>query len=83
MVKRLNDPFIQAKLAYFKTIWDHLEPFLKQFQSDEPLGPYLSTDLQNILQFMMKNFVKPEIMEKEKLTEIDVLDKTKLIGAKK
>jgi len=32
---------------------------------------------------MMKNFVKPEIMEKEKLTEIDVLDKTKLIGAKK
>lgn len=83
MVKRLSDPFIRSKLAYFKTIAGQLEPFLKQFQSDAPLGPYLYTDLQNILQFMMSSFVKPEIMEKEKITEIDVYDKTKLIGAKK
>lgn len=83
MVKGLSDPFIRPKLAYFKTIAAQLEPFLKQFQSDAPLGPYLYTDLQNILQFMMSSFVKPEIMEKEKITEIDVLDKTKLIGAKK
>jgi len=83
MVKGLNDLFIRPELAYFKTITGQLEPFLRQFQNDESLGPYLYTDLQNILQFMMSSFVKPEIMEKEKLTETDVLNKSKLIGAKK
>lgn len=78
----LNDKFLKAKLAFFQTIASEIEPFLKAYQSDTPLGPFLYTDLNNILQLLLSRFIKPEIMNSD-ISKLNVNDKGNSVGTKK
>lgn len=85
MVNCLNDNLLHAQLAFFQTLASDIEPFLKMYQSDSPLVPFLYTDLSNILKLVMERFVKAEVLDKcnNNLTKIDIFNKENLIGAKK
>lgn len=53
MIYYLKDKMIKPKLAFFKTIAAEIEPFLRRYQVEEPMGPYLFTDLSIILKSIM------------------------------
>lgn len=74
-----------AKLAFFVSISSLLEPFLKEFQCDAPMAPFLHKELTIMLSTVMNKFVKPEIManNSSSLAEIDLFKKADLIEPKK
>jgi hypothetical protein len=57
-----QDPFVVAKLQFFKCISDEVVPFLKRYQMDAPMLPFLKEDLLGVLVSIMKRFIRPEIM---------------------
>ena len=56
-----------------------IEKFLKMYQTDWPMIPFLAKDLEDLLRIMMDRFVKQSVMEKatstQKLCSIVVTDK--------
>lgn len=56
--EHVQDPMIGPKLAFFKTIAGEVEPFLREFQSDWPLAPFLSSALSLTVVSVMDRFVK-------------------------
>ena len=42
-----------------------IEKFLKMYQTDSPMIPFLEKDLEDLLRIMMDRFVKQSIMEKQ------------------
>ena len=70
-----NVPLLRAKLEFFSNIALALEPFLTEFQSNQPLVPFLYDRLQCILQSLMTRFLKPEALQDKSglaLAKIDV-----------
>jgi len=61
----LNEKFMPVRLASFCYVSNLIEPFLKKFQNNVPLAPYLYNDLTMLLVDLMNIFVKKEILEKE------------------
>lgn len=49
VVAALKDPLTQAKFHFFLTVARIFHPFLKKYQSDEPLMPFLCKDLTELL----------------------------------
>ena len=77
------DPLGKAKLASFVYVALPIENFLKRFQSDEPLIPYLSEDLIKMMRTLMNRIVKPDIMKSllddtVKLLKIDLSNRDNL-----
>lgn len=84
-VQRLvADPLIKPKLEFFVAIARQIEPFLKIYQTDAPMLPFLSTDLGLLVKELLSRFVKEEIVEQctsvASLMAIDFADKKKPQG---
>jgi len=58
----LEDPLLPVKLAFFESICDNTEPFLREFQTDDPMVPFLYESLPDLLQTFMEMFVKEEML---------------------
>lgn len=76
---QVKDPMLGPKLAFFKTIASDCEPFLREFQSDWPLVPFLYNALNSVVQTVMGRFVKPTSLK----MSTDVEDEDKLLPVKK
>jgi len=50
----VKDTLIQAKLAFFKSVANQLQPFLTSYQTDIPMIPFMYNDLNNLLKSMME-----------------------------
>jgi Zn ribbon nucleic-acid-binding protein len=54
-----------------------LQPFLKKFQGDNPLLPFLAEELYSLLKLVLERFIKPEVLNKAntkaKLANIDMM----------
>ena len=59
-----EDPFIEAKLKYFCYVADIIELYLKKYQTDKPMIPYMYEDLKVMLKKLLSLVVKPEKLEK-------------------
>ncbi|KAG8175678.1 hypothetical protein JTE90_010153 [Oedothorax gibbosus] len=71
VVHNLNDAFLGPKLEFFKGLANDVEPFLKRYQSDEPLAPFLYSDLTSLLKIQLERFLKPEVLESvDKITDL-------------
>lgn len=75
----LDDSMLGPKIAFFKSLALDAEPFLREFQSSWPLVPFLYTGLNNLIQEVMKRFVKPD---KVKLS-MDLDNEENLLSFKK
>lgn len=61
--QHVKDKFIDAKLEFFMSVASLVEPFLKEFQSDSSLAPFLYNDITYLITNIMERFVKPQILE--------------------
>lgn len=70
--EHLKDKFLCAKLTFFQILSSELEPFLREFQSDKSLAPFLYTSLTTVIKTVMNRFVKPDVLKKHSVLNIDV-----------
>ncbi|XP_047678989.1 uncharacterized protein LOC113639434 isoform X2 [Tachysurus fulvidraco] len=71
----MKDPLILAKLQFYVALARTFTPFLKKYQTDEPVLPFLPKDLTEL----MRRFIKREVLHDItalQLTKLDVTDKT-------
>nr|CAD7401728.1 unnamed protein product [Timema cristinae] len=77
----LKDKLLRPKLAFFLSLAEDLEPFLKEFQPDSPMSPFLHGNLLNILKTCMGRVVKDDILGSTLLQKIDLKKEENLKGA--
>lgn len=81
------DPLFEAKVNAFISVAKVVDPFLKKFQSDAPILPFLCTELKTMVTTLLQRFVTQTTLDKAntmaKLAALDVTDKTLLLPAKK
>ena len=79
LVAHHTNQFIEARFTFFKYVASILKVYLVQFQTDNPMVPFLSNAIERIFRLLMKMFVKREVTERAatpyKLLRIDVEDK--------
>lgn len=82
-----KDPLVLAKLYSFHSIAKQLSPFLISYQTDKPMIPFLSTDLETLLKGLMNRFIKGDVMKSAtsaiKLLKIDPTDEGNYCHTKK
>ncbi|KAH6935107.1 hypothetical protein HPB50_003423 [Hyalomma asiaticum] len=59
----VSDELLSAKLAFALSIAEELEPFLREFQTDKPMVPFLSAALESILRSLLSRIVKREVLD--------------------
>lgn len=73
--KLINDPLLSAQLAFFVTIANEFENFLRDYQTDAPLVPFLFSDLTSLYDSLMKRFLKKDALKEGNLLNVE-LDKS-------
>ncbi|XP_056451965.1 uncharacterized protein LOC130387052 [Gadus chalcogrammus] len=75
----IKDPLILAKLQFYAALARTFNPFLKKYQTDEPVLPFLPKDLTELMMSLLRRFIKREVLHDItalQLTKLDVTDKT-------
>lgn len=60
--KACNDPLIRAKTQFFVSVALMVEPFLRKYQTNNPMVPFLYHDLGNCLRSLLTRFIKKEVL---------------------
>ena len=72
----VEDPLTIAKLSFFISVAGMVEPFLRRFQTDSPMVPFLHDELQKIMRKLMQRFIKASELKKadtvKKLMRLDL-----------
>ena len=67
-----------AKLEFFMSIAAAMRPYLQTFQSDGPLLPFITSELETLLRTLMGKFMKRAVLEGAnsayKIAKLNVLD---------
>ncbi|XP_041347559.1 uncharacterized protein LOC121367447 [Gigantopelta aegis] len=58
-----KDPLIIAKLSFFNSVSREVEPFLKQYQTDKVMIPFLVSDLEKLMRNLMERFIEGGVLE--------------------
>lgn len=78
----LKSKLLKAQLVFFQGVSAQISPFLREFQSDEPLAPFLYSALTNLVHSLLSQIVKSDVMDKTPLAKIDLKKKENLLDAK-
>jgi len=74
-----SDAFISVKTQFFISVASMIEPFLRKYQTNSPMVPFLYNDLGSCLRNIMNRFVKKEVLAGAdtvyKLCKVDVTSK--------
>ena len=54
----VDDELITAKLSFFSFVASLVESFLKKYQCDKPMIPFMYTDLNSLIQSLVELVVK-------------------------
>lgn len=77
-----NNKLILPQMAFYSSIATLLQPFLKKYQSSDPLCPFMHQDLHFIIYQLMKRFIKSDVMRladtAQKCMKVDINDKDNL-----
>ena len=67
-----------ARLEFFMSIAAAMRPYLQTFQSDGPLLPFITSELETLFQTLMGKFMKRAVLEGAnsayKIAKLNVLD---------
>ena len=74
LTEAITDDLIPLKLSFFSYMASLLQPFLKKYQSDKPLIPFLYDDLTKVLKMLLQIIVKEEKLDclGKHITKIDL-----------
>ena len=56
-----RDELMPAKIAFFSSAASVLDPFCRRFQTNAPMGPFLYAEVLNIIEVLIKRFIKKGI----------------------
>ena len=62
MQKACNDIFTVARLNFFSYVAGFFKPFLKSYQSNSPMIPYLYTDLSELVKKILQLFIRADVI---------------------
>lgn len=82
VTRMVKDPFLPAKLQFFISFASDIEPFLKEFQSDVPLAPFLYDAVTCIIKTQMNKVVKPSVLQSVSDIKCIKLHKENLLNSK-
>lgn len=75
VVAALNDNLLGAKLAFFVSTAQIIEPFLTKFQSNSPLAPLLFRELTSLSVELMERVVKKNVLQEHtRVIKVDLRD---------
>ena len=60
----VKDSLKLLKLYYFSFTASLMEPYLRAYQTDKPMIPFMCNDLENLSKNLLKLFIKPEVIDK-------------------
>ena len=73
-----KDQLLEAKLEFALSVANEVTPFLRLYQTDKPMVPFLATDLYNMLKDILSRFCKSDVIENAttalKLANLDIND---------
>lgn len=78
----LKDALLGPKLLFFQTLAADVQPFLTKFQSDNPLAPFIYSEISIILQSAFRRFIKLDVLENNSLLDIDFKNAKNQLTAK-
>ena len=78
---RVDDKLITAKLSFFNCVASIVEPFLKKYQCDKPMIPFMYTDLKSLIQSLLELVVKQDVLSQCKTGIIFIFRRTNKIKA--
>lgn len=74
-----RNPLTVPIFHFFRSVAVQLQPFLEKFQSDAPLVPFLSEELEKMLRVLLNRFLKRAVVVQAdtalKLSKLDVSNK--------
>ena len=83
----LVDPLLIVKHNFFSYVAGMVEPFLKKFQTDKPMIPFLFFELKAIVTSLLEVIVRSSVIESckstKKLISIDLSDQDNLLPLNK
>ncbi|XP_063218622.1 uncharacterized protein LOC134528886 [Bacillus rossius redtenbacheri] len=68
----IKDVLLGPKLAFFSSVAAEVEPLLKEYQTNDPMAPYLFSDFSSVIKNFMTRFVKADVMANTTLSKIDL-----------
>ncbi|XP_048046597.1 uncharacterized protein LOC125268444 isoform X2 [Megalobrama amblycephala] len=77
-----NDPLTIAKMHFFMTVARTFDPFMRKYQTNEPVMPSFGKDLAELFKSLLRRFVKREVLQDItalQLTTLDLSDKNLLL----
>lgn len=81
------DDLMLAKLQFFSYVASKVEPYLKVYQTDNPMIPFMYFDLRAMFKGLLEMIVVPEVLDKcktgKQLVEIDLGKKENLLKLNK
>src|SRR3989441_242053 len=87
VAKACDDSLMTAKLSFSSSVATMFEPFLRKFQTAEPMAVFLYEEMANLLRSVLQRIVKKPLLEAaqsnaSKLTKIDLQSKDSLLSYK-
>ena len=75
-----SDKCVVAKMEFIRSCATLVEPFLRKFQSSQPMAPFLYQELYDILLAILRRFVKQSVLNKTSLQKMKDLDLSDVSG---
>jgi hypothetical protein len=73
VAENVNAHITPAKLAFFLSVANQLQPFLTKYQTDVPMLMFLFSDLNDTVKHLLERFVKQDVIKATKdLSKLDV-----------
>jgi len=66
VITACNDKSLKPQLAFFASVANDFEPFLKKYQTAAPMVPYLYDDVGVLLRALMTRFIKKTVVSEAK-----------------
>ena len=63
----VRDPLMIAKLNFFSFICGHVEPYLKKFQTDQPMVPFIYMELKSMMKSLISLVKDIDLTKEENL----------------
>ena len=60
----IHDPVLPAKLNFFEMLSEKLNAFLRGFQTDKPMVPFMATILGNIVHDLLSRIILKDVLKK-------------------
>ena len=75
LLKNHTDPMVLLRLGFFEEVSRKLNKFLRRFQTDAPMVPFLVNTIEEVLRDFCSKFILDDVMKKaEKALDLVKLD---------